>query len=146
LPAFGASCFSCCSCTSSGPSPRPVCNLHHIRSFAASLVSFSPHSFGCSVAITLFIAQHCSPQVALFQCWKDNWEDSASTKIPHPPPKLRARNISKLWRKRSRPRNFEHGKIRPPTDHNDTRDEAFGYSGRNWHGHTTSVSPMRREA
>jgi len=38
------------------------------------------------------------------------------------------------------------GTVRPLTDHNDTHDEAFGYSGRNWHGHTSSLIALRRKA
>lgn len=116
---------------------------------ASALLPFTTHSWA---DYRLHAPYRCSSLTASrsFRCCRNSLSLYLRTSIlrrsKHPPPKLLRGNVNKRWSKHPRLDITEHGTIRPLRDHNDTHDEAFGYSGRNWHGHTPSVPTLRRKA
>jgi hypothetical protein len=132
----------CCSSSSS---------LHPITVVRCCSYSFFLHNTlsWLLIALTFLTAAHRSPQVALFDAGGIGYLRTNILRPSNhhqPPLKLCAGTSTNLGGKHTRPDICQHGTIRPLTDHNDTHDEAFGYSGRNWHGHTPSVPTLRREA
>jgi hypothetical protein len=137
-------CFLEGFCCSSSPSLHPITVVR-----AAAILSFFHNTLSwLLIALTLLTAAHRSPQVALFDAGGIGYlrTNILRRSEHHQPPKLCAGTSTNVGGKHTRLDIFEHGTIRPLTGHNDTHDEAFEYSGRNWHGHTPSVPTLRREA
>jgi hypothetical protein len=113
---------------------------------ASALLHFTTHSLA---DYRLHAPYRCSSLTASrpFRCWRNSLStDKHSASIETSTPRFLRGNVNKRWRKHPRLDIYQHGTIKPLIDHNDTHDEAFGYSGRNWHGHTPSVPTLRRKA
>ena len=113
---------------------------------ASALLPFTTHSLA---DYRLHAPYRCSSLIASrsFRCWRNSLStDKHSATIETSTPRFLRGNVNKRWRKHPRLDIYQHGTIKPLIDHNDTHDEAFGYSGRNWHGHTPSVPTLRRKA
>lgn len=124
--------------------------------------TFSPsHSFTCCICAflsftntlswllcgpTFLTATHRSPQLILFDARRTVICDHILRLSKVQTQQSCAGNINKHCTKHTRPDILEHGAIRPLTDHNDTHDETFGHSCRNWHGRTPSDLTLRCKA